>query len=665
MFCKHCGKQISDSAKFCKYCGGSLVKETNQSKVIDEMDSDKESSLDNNEKGVDSPEVEEVSIKGKADEAELETASQEDEIDVLYNLLKNDKNKLTSIDYETLIKDFTSKSTKIVKAGNGGKYKLSVTDSENGILIYNPFWTRTSQIELFSIDELVDYEKEIVISNNSVIYAINAEAEKIEDVEQKEPVVHYDSNITTDDYSSSFYIIDFFKNLIRKGNTGVIIWLVINTVLVTGIIGTMLRSSSYEMQQLPVVIPFFIGLLVYLLSIVIALSPIGEFIVRLQNGCKEIKRKDHLDRLNPIFNKVYSEARKQCPNLPNDIKLYISDDEEPNAFATGRKTVCVTKGILDYTDEEIEAVLGHEFGHIAHKDTDALMVVQTGNLVLTGMFVVFRLFVKIVTLIFHLIFSIISESFGEIIISAFTRVLIDLILVGIMTLWTKLGVLICLQSSRQNEFEADTFCYNLGYGDTLCKVLDKLDSDRSGKKTIWATLNSTHPDTDSRIAHIQGLGSKYDATKDVGVAEEKKNIPVSEGTNDINKPETDKEDIIETTVEEATDTESDSMVVESTDDSSAKTDTISTEESDIGTPVNDSNVEVSSKDTVIRYHVVINGEAKGPYSFDEIKPLITKGEFVRSSFVWREGLSEWTKAENIDELVALFSLAMPPLPPTE
>lgn len=340
---------------------------------------------------------------------------------------------------------------------------------------------------------------------------------KTEDTQQNDKTIEATEESADKSLVAGFYIIDFFKNIIRKNNTGVIIWLIINTVLVTFLIGYILTMSSYTMQVHSVA-AYFIGFIVYLLSITIAVSPVGEFILRLQAGCREIKREDYLERLNPLFEEVYQKAKKKNPNLPDDIKFFMSKDEEPNAFATGRKTVCLTEGLLDYSDEEIKAVLGHEFGHLAHKDTDAILVIEVGNLIVTGIFVVFRLFIKTVTFIFHLIFSIISDSFAEIFVSAITRVFIDLILVTVMNIWTKLGTLICLHSSRKNEFEADEYSCSMGYGQKLCEVLDKLDAEACSKNTLWATLNSTHPDTDDRIAHMQQLGVEYSKLKESNLA---------------------------------------------------------------------------------------------------------------------------------------------------
>lgn len=54
-------------------------------------------------------------------------------------------------------------------------------------------------------------------------------------------------------------------------------------------------------------------------------------------------------------------------------KLYITPDESPNAFATGRNpnhaSVAFTAGILRLmSDQEIEGVVAHELGHVLHRD---------------------------------------------------------------------------------------------------------------------------------------------------------------------------------------------------------------------------------------------------------------------------------------------------------
>lgn len=59
-------------------------------------------------------------------------------------------------------------------------------------------------------------------------------------------------------------------------------------------------------------------------------------------------------------------------NLPMP-KVYIINQDQPNAFATGRNpenaAVAVTRGLVNsMTDNELSGVLAHELGHIANRD---------------------------------------------------------------------------------------------------------------------------------------------------------------------------------------------------------------------------------------------------------------------------------------------------------
>ncbi len=303
------------------------------------------------------------------------------------------------------------------------------------------------------------------------------------------------------------YIVDFVKNLFKKNNVGILIWLVLNTALMTIILGFCF-SDAFS-PDVPAFVPYLIGAVVYIATVIVALSPIGELILRLQNGCRKIKRQDYLQRLTPLFNEVYSNAKAVNPELPDNIQFYMSNDAEPNAFATGRKTVCITEGMMNASDDEIKAVLGHEFGHLAHKDTDAILVVSVGNLIVSAIFVIWRIFFNIFARFVNICIGIAAQSLGAAIAGIITRVFIDFVLVIAMRLWTELGALLCLHASRKNEYRADEYSFNMGYGYNLCAFLDKLDPSSKSNNGLWATLNASHPSTHDRIAHLQELGCSY------------------------------------------------------------------------------------------------------------------------------------------------------------
>lgn len=303
------------------------------------------------------------------------------------------------------------------------------------------------------------------------------------------------------------YLVDFFKRITRKSNIPVLIYLVLNVFVIAGIVSFILGGGMMPFWQ-----ALLIGIVLYTISLLIALSPLGEWILRLQTGCKKIKRVEQTNFLEPIFKEVYDKAKKLDPSIPDDVQLFMNNDEVPNAFATGRKTICVTEGMLHMPADQIKATLGHEFGHLAHKDTDLILVVSVGNLIVTAFIVGIRLVINF----FHFMFSLSavfiggSEGVFAAILNSVYHAMITAIVVGLTWVWTKIGVLLVMKASRANEYEADEFSFNLGYGNELCILLDSLSGSRA--KGLFANLVSSHPDKDDRIAKLQELGATYRVT---------------------------------------------------------------------------------------------------------------------------------------------------------
>jgi heat shock protein HtpX len=82
---------------------------------------------------------------------------------------------------------------------------------------------------------------------------------------------------------------------------------------------------------------------------------------------------------NPKLHQMVSDlSRKSGISVP---KLMLSQIPLPNAFAYGSPVsgsrVAVTQGLLsNLNDGEVEAVLGHELGHLKHRDVQVMMVVS-------------------------------------------------------------------------------------------------------------------------------------------------------------------------------------------------------------------------------------------------------------------------------------------------
>lgn len=295
----------------------------------------------------------------------------------------------------------------------------------------------------------------------------------------------------------SIYFLDFLCRLFTKENIPLCIYLLLNVGIIGGVMTVMFN--------LPVIWGMIAGLLIYLATVAIAVSPIGEFILRHQTECYPIKDESVMQRLEPLFWEVYDRARQKEPSISKDVKIYINDEESPNAFAIGRRTICLTKGLLKYPDPLIKAALGHEFGHLAHKDTDRILVVGIGNTFIAGICVI----IQVCAFIFHAIMSVIAarsgneESFWAAIFGMFSSVVLLGIVRAFNTVWTWIGILLCRKTSRSNEYQADEFSSSLGYGEGLRVLLYSFGTEKT--KGLFAILAADHPDNQDRINRLLSL----------------------------------------------------------------------------------------------------------------------------------------------------------------
>jgi len=111
----------------------------------------------------------------------------------------------------------------------------------------------------------------------------------------------------------------------------------------------------------------FMGLALVLAAVINFVSYYySDSIVLRMSRAKIIQEGD-----NPTLFKVVRGVAQKA-NIPMP-KVGIVDSPQPNAFATGRgpnkAVVCATSSILQtLTPSELEAVIGHEIGHVVHRD---------------------------------------------------------------------------------------------------------------------------------------------------------------------------------------------------------------------------------------------------------------------------------------------------------
>jgi heat shock protein HtpX len=187
-----------------------------------------------------------------------------------------------------------------------------------------------------------------------------------------------------------------------------------------------------------------------------------------------------------------------------EVAMY---EGEPNAFATGAfrdsALVAVSTGLLQsMSREEVEAVLGHEIGHVANGDMVTLTLIQ-------GVVNTFVIFLS--RIIGYVVDRVILKNDKGEGIGFFVTVMVSQLVLGIF------ASMIVAWFSRQREFRADAASASLmGSPQPMVNALARLGGLQPGALPQnmaasgisagpggWGALFATHPPLEQRIAALQ------------------------------------------------------------------------------------------------------------------------------------------------------------------
>lgn len=246
-----------------------------------------------------------------------------------------------------------------------------------------------------------------------------------------------------------------------------------------------------------------IGALVYMLISYYSANRLALAV----NGATEIQKRD-----NPRLYRVV-ENLAITDGLPTP-RVYIINDQAPNAFATGRDpahaSVCVTAGLLEImSDTELQGVIAHELGHVKNYDIRVSMVVFA--------------MVAVIALLADIMLRMSWFGGGD---DNENNQLFFILGIVAAILAPIIATLIQLAISRRREYLADaTGALTTRYPEGLASALEKIQ--RTGsvmRRQNTATahfffvnplkghsitnLFSTHPPIDQRILRLREMGSK-------------------------------------------------------------------------------------------------------------------------------------------------------------
>ena len=223
---------------------------------------------------------------------------------------------------------------------------------------------------------------------------------------------------------------------------------------------------------------------------------------------------DKYNDISEAFEKVKLKFNRQ------DIKLYINDSNEVNAYAIGslrKNIIVITTALLNLYRSEtenreqflkyVEGIMGHEISHIINKDyfTALLLIInERANNFVSGIIqIIFTIFVRIICII-PVIGNYISiaidslYNFLDFIINFFYKFVI-----------LNIYKFIQLQISKSIEYRADSQGAEVVGGIEMSKALSLLGD--SGYFSIF----SSHPSTKSRMNNVADIDETSNTIKPV------------------------------------------------------------------------------------------------------------------------------------------------------
>ncbi|MGQ0621758.1 MAG: protease HtpX [Panacagrimonas sp.] len=201
-----------------------------------------------------------------------------------------------------------------------------------------------------------------------------------------------------------------------------------------------------------------------------------------------------------LLNTVQRQARAAGIGVP---EVAVFDAPEPNAFATGMNRnnalVAVSTGLLrNMSQDEVEAVLGHEISHVANGDMVTLTLIQ-------GVLNTFVMFLaRVVGFVIDRAIFKTERGTGP---GYFITVMILQIVFGILA-----SAVVCW-FSRQREFRADAGGAHLAGKRKMISALERLKAG-GAQSTLPETVEAfgvigakkmfmTHPPLEDRIAALR------------------------------------------------------------------------------------------------------------------------------------------------------------------
>ena len=294
-------------------------------------------------------------------------------------------------------------------------------------------------------------------------------------------------------------ILTFGDSLLKNYKRALCFLLVtiLSVFLINQFFGYMFDETTYYRTDWDYILHCIALIFYYLVRffcVLVIIYTIGPSILTFILGGRRITREDDKQRILPLLAECMAETKSDGLVIPDTIEVYIAEQEYPNLIATGRNTICITRGMMELDDNLSKAFLYDALFRISRRDVEFILAGFLSSIWSLIFLFAFAFVLKIGATFyeddrseFNLLILVIGFIIGALIVVP--------LYISLKTIYS------------ETDFKADEYVCRKGFGEYLCAYLDY--KRQMPKPFMCQAEDFIHKSDNERIGNMQRLGINY------------------------------------------------------------------------------------------------------------------------------------------------------------
>lgn len=238
----------------------------------------------------------------------------------------------------------------------------------------------------------------------------------------------------------------------------------------------------------------------------VGISGCGDYLLKLYLGCRDAINRE-LEKTNILLSEVLSSVnQKYQTNFQVDnINIMIVDSKIPDSRAIGYDTIVLTEGLLkNMADEELQAVLAYELGHLYYRDSIIFSAIVFGSAAVHIMMGLSAIYIYCYRILTTNTVKFGNKGLHLIPLLAIVPIIIFFPIAVLNWIVKQIFDVTLYSINHSYVYRADKFVSELGYKKGLINYLETLYLITYVDKSIIGRIFTAHTPEIKRIGRLDG-----------------------------------------------------------------------------------------------------------------------------------------------------------------